>query len=489
MELSILNNILHGSLKPWLLDTSDKKKFSEWVKMANAISPVTYLKLADKSNLLLSEFPELKTISQQDKPKKDVPIQKLYFEIRQPIFTDSVNRFFSLLIDTETLRFSNMLRIKVSMQNELIDKHFSINQALRSVRILAQQSARELRERGGLSFPDAESTITHSVLFYLKQSLIALFFDIQEQYKTILVGKLITIEDFFNDVLEETYTGANLLQPTKAFFEHQINELLADGGYSDTKAKELLSKLQTLQTLQSLQTPLENLIFLHSLPAEKIPQTLAELSDPAFVKQQLSVAKNRIERSILKLPFGNERYSVIQEAIDDIDYIDSTNNKLSIPQTFSKWLLEQKAIYYSRFSEKFPVITSTDDKPQKASKNTFGFNGDETKLKNVIVLLDKKIELLDNTKTSPDELVAILTAKDFTKAKTKIYLGCETVQFRYIIDCLKVIFLNLTPKSIGKSGLFYSRGNRKMTDQNLYSNKIGSPKSKEDIDKIINHLK
>ena len=70
----------------------------------------------------------------------------------------------------------------------------------------------------------------------------------------------------------------------------------------------------------------------------------------------------------------------------------------------------------------------------------------------------------------------------------KVYFGCETVQLRYIIDELKNYFNNLTPTALEKSELFYTKTNKLLKAQNLYSNKIESPKNQSTIDNIIKQM-
>jgi hypothetical protein len=121
-------------------------------------------------------------------------------------------------------------------------------------------------------------------------------------------------------------------------------------------------------------------------------------------------------------------------------------------------------------------------------KLSFGFKGEEAKLKSVITLLNNQVDFLNESKCSTEHLVTILTSKALTSKMHKVYFGCETVQLRYIIDELKYYFNNLTPTALEKSGLFYTKTNKQLKAQNLYSNKIESPKKQPNIDKIINQM-
>ena len=146
----------------------------------------------------------------------------------------------------------------------------------------------------------------------------------------------------------------------------------------------------------------------------------------------------------------------------------------------------------------YPVIETTTElskaeeteteEAKKAPKISFGFTGKEDKLKKVLIELCNKVELLNEDKTNTTELLSLLMSKDIKSGITPIYLNCETVQFRYIVDKLKNHFSNLTPTEIEKSECFYSKKSNLIKAQNLYSNKIGAPKDQSTIDNIINQL-
>lgn len=139
--------------------------------------------------------------------------------------------------------------------------------------------------------------------------------------------------------------------------------------------------------------------------------------------------------------------------------------------------------------QKVEIETEKTEKPTAKEKLSFGFKGTEAKLKSVITQLNNQVEFLNESKCSTDDLVAILTSKALTTKMHKVYFGCETVQLRYIIDKLSASFNNLTPTALAKSELFYTKTNKLLKAQNLYSNKIESPKNQSTIDNIINQMK
>lgn len=119
---------------------------------------------------------------------------------------------------------------------------------------------------------------------------------------------------------------------------------------------------------------------------------------------------------------------------------------------------------------------------------SFGFTGDKNSLKSAISQLCQKIELLNEDMTTQDALLKLFTSKNINGNPTKIYLGCETAQFRYIIDKLAPHFTNLRLTAIEKTTAFYSKNGNLITAQNLSAGKVDNPKEKGTIDNILKHL-
>ena len=59
MEIKILDSILHGELKPWKLDTSNTRHFTELVRTAKAVEPITNAELLKQLTALLADYPPL----------------------------------------------------------------------------------------------------------------------------------------------------------------------------------------------------------------------------------------------------------------------------------------------------------------------------------------------------------------------------------------------------------------------------------------------
>ena len=121
---------------------------------------------------------------------------------------------------------------------------------------------------------------------------------------------------------------------------------------------------------------------------------------------------------------------------------------------------------------------------------SFGFNDNVEKLKAALSQLNSKIELLNEDQTTVDQLVSVFTSKNLTKKAPKVYFDCETVELRYVIvEKLKNYFSNLTPTTLEKSALFYSKKGTLLKAQNLYSSKVVNTKKKAIIDSIFKDWK
>jgi len=138
------------------------------------------------------------------------------------------------------------------------------------------------------------------------------------------------------------------------------------------------------------------------------------------------------------------------------------------------------------YPAKDKVLIEGDNAPKTEHKINFGFKGKPESLKTIITQLTNKVYLLNEAKTSTDNLLSVLTSKNLIPGSAEIHLDCETAVFRDIYDQLKLLFKSLTLTAIEKSRVFYSKNGTLLTAQNLSSSKIENSKSKEEINKIFN---
>ncbi len=494
MEIKILDSILHGSLKPWKIDISNTRRFTEIIKSAKTTPPGTITELLSYLLVILADYPTLQKVLRDETPNNNSPLQQHIFKIDLPRYTNPITQFYYSMITAESLRVLNAFIQQASNWTELLDLRYQVSKTLTNIRVLAQQTAIELKEREYTLISDSQSDHIYYTLYTLKKTLIVLFFEIQELFSTQLKDN--TSEEFFYlHYLNEAYPDKSPLIPTTPYFEFHFQSIQTTHEFSKSAALHLLAQIQQHQPTDSkkLQAAFENLIFLFSQDTDLGLQTIEQLTYLSTIKSILEEAKAAMLQPINKLQFGQQRLEAVNKLLDELDYIlPSSNNNLSIPQMLYKYFTEQKTIYTQRFTEKFPVIMEEEDPyPEKnkgRQKLAFGFLGDQTKLKTVVHLLCNQVFLLNEQKNNADELVTVFLSKDLQPDSTQIYIGCETVQFRYIVDKFSSHFKNFTPKAIEDSAMFFTKKQKPFKAQNLYSNKIEKPKDYLTIDNIFKQL-
>lgn len=206
MEIKILDSILHGELKPWKLDTSSIKHFTELVRTAKAVSPTTNAELLKQLRALLADYPTLQKLLAADATSNGMALKQLLFNIDLPKGKDPVTHFYSAVITDETLRVYNSFMQQSVNWNDSIDIPFQAGRLLNSLKVLTQQTSAELQERGFTAIPDEQSGFIHFALYYLKHSLIQLFFSVQDSFKGKLT-EVTTLEDFYSLDLVEPFSN------------------------------------------------------------------------------------------------------------------------------------------------------------------------------------------------------------------------------------------------------------------------------------------
>lgn len=113
---------------------------------------------------------------------------------------------------------------------------------------------------------------------------------------------------------------------------------------------------------------------------------------------------------------------------------------------------------------KNPIITTS--KSSEPPKLSFGWKKTDTsKLQALFDDLCVDYNFLNEEETSVATLVELLTEKEIVPGNYKIYLGCQTTEFVFIMDNLGKAFQRLSPTNIEKSMSFWSKGraNKKPT--------------------------
>jgi len=283
MEVKILDSILHGSLKPWKIDTTNSRRFIELVKAAKAITPGTNEELVRQLSGLLTDFPAAQKLL-RDVHKNPSSLQPLLCDIELPKYKDAITNFYYLVITAETLRIYNSFLQQSENWTDLIDIRYQVGKTLTNIRVLAKQAGIELIEQGFLTPPDAQSEVTHFALYYLKHCLIQLYFTIQEHFKSSLKST-ITLEDFYLLDLEESNLNMIELKPAVKSIESGAGVEIPDQDRIWFGFRDDLNKLTTV--VKQLCYHIELLNEDVSSPEDLLKAFTSERLTPGCIKIQL----------------------------------------------------------------------------------------------------------------------------------------------------------------------------------------------------------
>jgi hypothetical protein len=351
MEVKLLDAILHGELKPWKLDASNTRRFTELVKAAKAASPTTTAELQKQLAILLADYPTLQKLLAVNSFADNTAVKMLLYKGEFPKYKDPITQYYFILIIALSLRFWNNFLKQSENWTHDTDIKYQVTKTLKGISVLTKQTATELHEQGFTTIPDEQSSFIHFALYYLKHSLIQLYFSIQESFKDSLV-QVTTLEDFYLLDLEES--------------KGMINELIK----------------------------------IDIVPSEEV-KSIAQSGDKPF---------------------------------------------------------------------------------------SFGFKGDEAKLRNLISVLCTHKNLLDESVTKPDDFVKLLTTKDINDKDYKIQIGCETNLFQHVVDMLKFTSPKFNYANIGRCKYFTTKNGIPIQASLLSNSKSNNPlpkKTKEEINKIF----
>jgi hypothetical protein len=500
MDLSVFDSIIFGTLQPWQVANHTEQAFYDRLCTSTRSVPATLKDLNTTNQILLRDYPNLYRPT-AGSPNDILPAP--LFEIALPKPFNATTEFYSLLMQCTALKFMHELTNTIQLATHDTEAYYIINSTLEKVKYLAAGAGSELQRQSlndvpsyqtahNLSGDETVKQNTHLILFVAKQITTRLFFEIEQRFKAHLKTEE-TQEQFFLHTLKEPAPQLSILTPTIAFYAWKVQQLIDTNSFSTDDVKALLTQLNSLPQsnteIRQIQTVLENFVFSNLFEIEVDDSTIADYAKADTSKDLFNEVKQDIEKNIGRLDKGYKRLEIITTALDKLNIVPEKESQSAIGKMY-KWLQQQQTLYTQLYIDKFPVATEEteirDNKPQ--TKVSFGFTGDKAKLNNVIIELSRKVQLLNEDRSTPDELLSLLTSKKIKPASTAIYLGCETVQFRYIIDRLRTYFTNLTPTEIHKTKCFYSKKGNLIKSQNLYSNKVDTPKDQSIIDNIINHL-
>ena len=97
MEIKILDSIIHGDLKPWKINTTDTRRFTELVKAANTASPKTNAVLLSQLTALFADYPTLQKVV-MDETTINAPLKPLLCKTDLPKYKDAITTFYYFVI-------------------------------------------------------------------------------------------------------------------------------------------------------------------------------------------------------------------------------------------------------------------------------------------------------------------------------------------------------------------------------------------------------
>jgi len=189
MNSKILNSIYHGQLKPWLFDL-EERALKQTIREVSKVSITTLQGIENRLKMLLQAFP---TLQQEIKPFTPNSLRQLSFNCPLQEPTTIQQHFYKAVIDAEVLRYYNATISNPLIKDHSLDVPFQIGEkSLKGIAVLINSINNELAEKEY----QAED-LTYFSLEYLKNSLLILYFSIQENYKTYLPEVYENVADFY----------------------------------------------------------------------------------------------------------------------------------------------------------------------------------------------------------------------------------------------------------------------------------------------------
>jgi len=204
MEMTIFNHILFDSLMPWLVKSYDVTMMNEKLKEAAKVKNESMPGLVNQIKCLLNDKPRLLKWVESQPSNETESLRELTFSTELPEFTDTASKFYSLLIDQESLRIYNAylsISEKYAHDEDLL--HFHTVNALRNLKHYILTASKEIKKRELSIDKESGTNLVTFVLYYVKYKLITLYFSIQLVNKHV-IETIYEITDFYLMELGET---------------------------------------------------------------------------------------------------------------------------------------------------------------------------------------------------------------------------------------------------------------------------------------------
>ena len=154
-------------------------------------------------------------------------------------------------------------------------------------------------------------------------------------------------------------------------------------------------------------------------------------------------------------------FDIQKVGIEHLEYPISIEDFYILELGLSKSLSTELKIVATVSNESSPnnlsEVLKSNVKKAKPSLS-FGWKYDsDTKLESLFDDLIIEINFIDEEKSTSEDLVQLLTSKNIEPFTTKIFLGCKTTEFVFVIDNISKHFKALNPTNIEKSRSFWTK--------------------------------
>jgi hypothetical protein len=290
------------------------------------------------------------------------------------------------LLQAESLRYINNLAVGVNNCSADIEIRYLVNTALKDLKYIAKNASIELIKRSFTDVPDykPESNLSidktvdrnsHYTLYLLKLHSVKLFFEVQELYD-IHTKKTETFEEFFINTLNENVSGVSFLKCSSFYFVNKINRFLSSGTVNLESAISLLDEMKAQFIANGIYssnaiTAIENCIFIIQFDISSEKSDFAMLADSANSAIFFNTIKEKIFALINQKTYGHERFEIIIENDEKLNYIEEisiSGNQQSATRKLHQWLSIQAEAYRGNLSNSFAVVSIDDEHAIKKSK-------------------------------------------------------------------------------------------------------------------------
>lgn len=304
-----------------------------------------------------------------------------------------ITDFFYYLITNEATRIIFRLREVVSQLNEekrrelirsLVEK---VEEYIKQVNL--QLEIVDLQHQGPPAYSEpakeqneALHQRAHYVLYVLQHSLLRIYLEIQALYPKHHPGLYQSLENTYRNLLGKEPPVKPVIGPSVPILEYQLNNLLTTK-YERKKALHFLDKVKrALKLLEDYQTSsskvvqqnalfeflrrIENYVLLKELKNE-VPKnfrrpTVKILGTDEYTEDLVSKLKERIVQQLDKLQLGVDRFEAVNELVDQLEFLETTEHAdvppqyHSAPRKLSKWLGQKKAVYQDNLQIDFKKL-------------------------------------------------------------------------------------------------------------------------------------